>query len=85
MLSALYHYNGGTFLRLFSLPTVRLMLGINTMQKKPRKENGNEVTERLQESLLGLIDEISNVVDLPISVIEITDKVCVDEFKNHFP
>ena len=84
MLSALYHYNGGTISEIIFVAHSPANAWYQHNAKKPRKENGNG-NRATSESLLGLIDEISNVVDLPISVIEITDKVCIDEFRNHFP
>ena len=83
MLSALYHFNAGTISEIIFIAHSPANAWYQNNAKKPKKVNGNG-NRATSESLLDLIGEVSNVVDLPISVIKITDAVCLEEYNKHF-
>ena len=83
MLAALYHYNSGTISEIIFVAHSPANAWYQNNAKKPKKVNGNG-NRATSESLIGLIEEISESIDLPITVIELTDKICFDEFNYHF-
>lgn len=83
MLSALYHYNAGTISEVVFVAHSPANAWYQNNAKKPKKVNGNG-NRATSESLLNLIEEISESIDLPITVIELTDSICLDEYNNHF-
>jgi hypothetical protein len=84
LLSALYHFNAGTISEIIFIAHSPANAWYQNNAKKPNKVNGNG-NRATSESLLGLIEEISESIDLPITVIELTDKICLEEYNGHFP
>lgn len=83
MLSALYHFNARTISEIIFIAHSPANAWYQNNAKKPKKVNGNG-NRATSESLLNLIEEISESIDLPITVIELTDSICLEEYNIHF-
>jgi len=83
MLAAYHYYNLGLISEIVFITHSEVNAWYQNNWNKPRKVNGNG-NRATSEALLGLIDDISDSISLPIIVIEVTDEESLAEYREHF-
>ena len=82
MLSALHYYNSGTISEIIFIAHSEINAWYQNNCTKSKRVNGNG-NRATSHALLGLIDDLNYNVNLPIIVIEITDKESMIEYEDY--